>query len=151
MPSSYCHLAVHLVFSTKNRQPHLRGKAGNEMQSYIKGIIDNLGGTTLAIGGIAEHIHILCLIPSTLSVAEFLAKVKANSSKWFRAKYGPEFHWQEGYGAFSVSKSKIGDVTNYINTQREHHYHTSASDEFDVLLKKHWDPEKLSVWNDMAN
>ena len=145
MPSSFCFVAVHLIFSTKDRQPHFRGEAGDKMRSYIKGIIDSLGGITLAIGGIADHVHILCLIPSTMSISEFMAKVKANSSKWFRAKYGPGFNWQEGYGAFSVSKSNIGAVTAYIRNQIDHHYHTSATEEFDAMLKKHWDPDKLSA------
>jgi len=87
--------------------------------------------------------------PSTQSTADFMAKVKANSSKWFRAMHEPTFHWQEGYGAFSVSKSNVDDMIAYIHNQRDHHYHTNAIDEFDALLKKHWDPESLSVRNEL--
>jgi hypothetical protein len=67
-----------------------------------------------------------------------MAKVKANSSKWFRAIHCPDFHWQDGYAAFSVSKSNLESVESYIDNQEEHHHHTTATEEWDALLKKHW-------------
>ncbi len=143
MPASYCHLAVHIIFSTKERVPWLKPDPRLEMHSYLGGIVNKLTGIPLAIGGTENHVHILCLMPKDLSIAEFVSKIKANSSKWFRAKHHPHFNWQEGYGAFSVSRSNIETVIKYIIDQDEHHHHTSAKEEFENILKKHWDPEKV--------
>jgi len=106
----------------------------------MAGIIKNLGGVPIIINGIEDHVHILCLLPKNLSIGEFMAKIKANSSKWFRETHCPEFSWQDGYGAFSVSKSNLEAVANYIDNQDEHHHHTSTIAEFDTLSKKHWTP-----------
>ncbi len=137
MPGSYSHICLHIVYCTKNRQRWLKGQAGEEMHSYLAGIINHNGSTALKVGGIDDHVHILCLLPKDTSLGEFIAKVKANSSKWFRHKHNEHFQWQDGYGAFSVSKSLIPKVSDYIANQAGHHLHTSSLAEFDALLKKH--------------
>lgn len=139
MPASYCHNALHIVFSTRNRVGWLKEPLGKEMHSYLAGIINNLKGRAIQIGGVEDHVHILCLAPKEISLVEFMTKVKANSSKWFRAQTKLDFSWQDGYAAFSVSKSQIPMVIEYINNQDEHHYHTSSIAEFDELLKRHRD------------
>ena len=143
MPASFCHLAVHIVFSTKNRKTWLKKPLADEMYGYLNGIIKNLNGIPLAIGGIEDHIHILCLAPKEMSIVEFMAKLKANSSKWFREQTRQDFHWQDGYAAYSVSKSNIESVKNYIEHQEDHHHNITTEEKFDALLKKHWDPDKL--------
>ena len=143
MPASFCHLAVHIVFSTKNRKTWLKKPFADEMYGYLNGIIKNLNGIPLAIGGIEDHIHILCLAPKEISMVEFMTKLKANSSKWFREHARQDFHWQDGYAAFSVSKSNIESVKNYIEHQEDHHHNTTTEEEFNALLKKHWNPDKL--------
>ncbi len=142
MPSSFCHLAVHVIFTTKDHRTCLKRPFGNSMHAYLNGIITNIGGITLAIGGIEDHVHILCLMPKDLSIGEFMAKIKANSSKWFREKHFPDFHWQDGYAAFSVSRSNISKVQKYIENQDEHHHNTSTIQEFEALLAKHQYPAK---------
>jgi len=137
MPDSFCHLAAHIVFSTKNRKTWLKPPHQEDMYAYIAGIINQTGGRPIKINGIDDHVHILCLLPKDLSPTQFMAKIKANSSKWFREKHNPEFHWQDGYALFSVSKSQIPDVEKYITDQKEHHFNVSAWAEFDALLKKH--------------
>jgi len=82
-------------------------------------------------------------MPKDLSIGEFMAKIKSNSSKWIRKEHCPDFNWQDGYAAFSVSKSNLDTVSAYIRNQDEHHHNTSAVEEFEALLKKHWDPDKL--------
>ncbi len=139
MPASYCHIALHIVFSTRNRIGWLKEPLKTEMNSYLAGIINNLKGRAIQIGGIEDHVHILCLAPKEISLVEFMTKVKANSSKWFREHTKLDFAWQDGYAAFSVSKSQIPIVIEYINNQDEHHNHTTSIAEFDELLKRHRD------------
>jgi REP element-mobilizing transposase RayT len=101
------------------------------------GIINNLKGVPIQIGGIEDHVHILCLAPKDISLVEFMTKLKTNSSKWFREHSKLDFHWQDGYAAFSVSKSQIPAVIEYIKEQKEHHHHTSSIEELELLLRKH--------------
>ena len=140
MPASYCHLAVHIIFTTKNHSTWIKKPLQPLIHSYMAGIIEKTGGTPIKINGIEDHVHILCLMPKDLSIGEFMAKIKANSSKWFHTKHCPEFAWQDGYAAFSVSKSNIDAVEQYIINQEEHHHHTSTVAEFEALLQKHSAP-----------
>ena len=107
------------------------------MSAYICSIIINLKGILLTISGIEDQIHILCLAPKELCLVEFMAKLKANSNKWFREKTKLDFHWQDGYAAFSVSKSNLDDVKDYIELQEDHHHNVTAEEKFNALLKKH--------------
>ena len=137
MPASYCHLALHIVFSTRDRATWLKEPLAEEMYKYLSGIISNLKGVSIQIGGVNDHVHILCMAPKDLSLVEFMTKLKANSSKWFREHSKLDFHWQDGYAAFSVSKSMIPAVKEYIVNQKEHHKHTNFEVEFKSLLEKH--------------
>ncbi len=133
---------MHIVFSTRDRRTWLRDEMGKEMHSYLAGIIKNLGGKPIIVNGIPDHVHVLCLAPKDISLVEFMTKIKANSSKWFRDKHKLDFHWQDGYSAYSVSKSNLESVQKYIKIQEEHHLHTSTQQEFDALLQKHLDTEE---------
>ncbi len=137
MPASFCHVALHIVFSTRNRIGWLKDPFDAEMHSYLAGNINRLKGKAILIGGIEDHVHILCLAPKEISLVEFMTKLKANSSKWFRERTKFDFSWQDGYAAFSVSKSQIPSVMSYIKEQKEHHHHTTAVEEFENLLRKH--------------
>ena len=139
MPASFAHLAVHIVFSTQNHKTWFKPEFREDMHSYLAAIINNIGGKAIKVGGTQDHVHILCLLPKDLSPGEFMAKIKANSSKWFRDKHFHDFHWQDGYGMFSVSKSSLDAVKKYIENQLEHHYNLSAWEEFDRLLARHDD------------
>ncbi|MBM4399363.1 MAG: IS200/IS605 family transposase [Candidatus Cloacimonetes bacterium] len=137
MPTSYCHLATHIIFSTKDRYKFLTDQKKTYMHQYITGIITNINGFPIEINGIDDHIHILCLLPKEESISRFVQVIKSNSSKWFRQKHHPKFSWQIGYAAFGVSKSNIDKVAEYIKQQEEHHRKNSFQEEYKSFIEKH--------------
>ena len=123
MPQSLAQILVHVVFSTKNREPFLEESIHVELHAYIGGIIANLDGILLKAGSVADHIHLLIALPRTCAPAHLLKEVKTGSSKWLKTR-GPRyasFHWQTGYGIFSVSPSHQTAVQSYLARQFEHH------------------------------
>jgi putative transposase len=143
MSHSYAQNHVHLVFSTKNREKFLTRDILPRLWAYTAAVCRNHDLLTFAVGGMEDHMHILFRLPPTMALAEAVALVKSNSSKWL-GELGKDFAWQEGYGAFSVSSSKINSVIRYIDNQEEHHRKVSFEDEFITLLNKHgidYDPK----------
>jgi REP element-mobilizing transposase RayT len=133
-------LLYHIVFSTKSRKPLLQqDDFRQDTWSYMAGIVKNLDGFALNIGGYHDHAHLLVRIPAKIAVADFVGKVKANTSKHINetSATNSNFHWQDGYGAFTVSPSNKIQVANYIENQMEHHKQLSFKDEFLMLLEKH--------------
>ena len=112
----------------KDIQPRLWG--------YIAAICKKNAMTVFAVGGIADHIHILFRLPPALSLVRAVTLIKSNSSKWMK-ETKKTFAWQRGYGAFSVSSSNVSTVIRYIDQQEAHHRKKSFEDEFVALLKKH--------------
>jgi putative transposase len=106
-----------------------------KLYAYLFGIARNLGITLMAVGGTANHVHLLISLPPRLSLSEAMQKLKANSSRWL-GEQGIAFEWQKGYGAFSVSASLLDKVQLYIQNQKQHHERRSFEEEFLVLLKK---------------
>lgn len=140
MAQSLSKVLVHIVFSTKNRYPFLREKSiRNEMHAYLGGTCKHLGCPVLIVGGVEDHVHILCALSRNISIAKFLGDMKRESSKWIKTKKGilSKFAWQNGYGIFSVSQSQIERVKKYIANQEEHHSKKKFQDEFRSLLKKY--------------
>jgi len=137
MPTSYNHLAVHIVFSTKKRYKFLTGDKRTEMHKYIGGIIKNIKGHPILINGVDDHVHILCIMPKEMSLAQFVQTIKSNSSKWFGQMHHDKFAWQTGYGAFAVSKSVMPSVEEYIRNQEQHHQGQSFEDEFKKMVELH--------------
>ena len=135
MSHTYAANLLHCVFSTKERRPLIAAKRQEELWAYILGIARNMNIKILAIGGISDHLHFLISLPPTLNLAKVICDFKANSSKWLN-ETGTRFAWQEGYGAFSVSPSRIDDVKRYIRNQAEHHRTKKFEEEFIGLLKK---------------
>ncbi len=106
MPQSLSKVLVHLIFSTKHREPLIRQEIRPRLHAYIVGILDNLKSPSLQTGGVADHVHSLVLLHRTISQAALIEEVKKSSSKWMKADGGlPEFTWQAGYGAFSIGES----------------------------------------------
>ena len=143
MSHSYAQNHIHLVFSTKNRQKLVKREFLPRLWAYTAAICKNHDLLTFAIGGMENHMHLLFRLPPTMPLTEAVALVKSNSSKWLREK-DTEFAWQEGYGAFSVSSSRIDATIKYIHSQELHHRKITFEDEFIVLLKKHkipYDPK----------
>ena len=138
--AAHTELLYHIVFSTKDRNPLLEDDSFRETTwAYIAGVCKKLEGFALIVGGYYDHAHLLVRIPAKIAVSEFVGRVKANTSKHINESRDAElsFHWQGGYGAFSVSPSKKQSVISYIENQMEHHRSASFQDEFRLLLDKH--------------
>jgi len=136
MSHSYSSNRVHVIFSTKERQPCLSDNFQPELWAYMAGIAHNQGFEAMIIGGIHDHVHALVVLPPTLPLAKAIQFLKGSSSKWINETGGP-FAWQEGYGAFSVSASQTADVVRYIQNQRAHHEKKSFEEEFVEFLKRY--------------
>lgn len=139
MGQSLNKIYVHLVFSTKHRQPLIGDSIKEELFSYLGGICKNLECNPIQVGGHKDHVHILFLLSKKIALMDLIEKVKSNSSKWIKTK-GIEFenfYWQNGYGAFSVNPTEIEIVKNYIINQEEHHQKKIFQEEFLAFLKKY--------------
>src|SRR5215469_14348986 len=122
MGQSLTRLLVHAIFSTKDRRPFLRSQEiRNETYAYMAGILKNLRCHPIKIGGVEDHVHILCSLSKNIAFADMVGRVKGSSSKRLTEKGIQGFSWQNGYGAFSVSESNVKAVTSYICDQAEHH------------------------------
>jgi REP element-mobilizing transposase RayT len=130
-------LRVHCIFSTKDRRPAIPEGLQARAWAFMGGIARNLGSTAIAVGGMADHVHILLLLSPTMALAEAVQKIKANSSRWLREQTGKPFHWQEGYAAFSVSISHTDATVAYIRNQKKHHERRGFDEELAAILKKH--------------
>lgn len=130
---------LHIVFSTKYRQPLIQPPVETELHSYLGGICNQLDCQNIKVGGYTDHIHILCMLSKKIALMDLVEKLKANSSKWIKTKGDryQNFYWQNGYGAFSVSPSKVETVTNYIERQHEHHQKKTFQNEYRAFLKKY--------------
>jgi putative transposase len=139
MSHRFTSLLTHLIFSTKERFPFLDRELSPECYAYLGGIIERLGGRRIVVGGETDHVHLLLDLPATLSLSDCLRTLESNSSKWIHGK-GPErskFAWQQGYSAFSVSKSGVDGVVRYIEQQHEHHRRVTYQEEVRRFLAEH--------------
>ncbi len=130
---------LHIVFSTKHRQPLILPTIEKELYSYLGGICNNLECQVIKIGGHKDHIHILCLLSKKTALIKLVEQLKSNSSKWIKTK-GSEysnFYWQDGYGSFSVNPSEVDIVINYIENQKEHHSKKTFQEEYIAFLTKY--------------
>src|SRR5689334_5711518 len=124
MSQSLARIVLHLVFCTKNRVAWLTDvTARHELHAHMAGILKKLECPAILINGVADHVHVLSQLSRTIAVCDLLEGLKKNSSRWIKrqsAKYA-DFHWQAGYGAFSVSESNLPQVRKYIAEQEVHH------------------------------
>ena len=140
MPQSLAQVFIHIVFSTKYRFPFLADEAiRNEMHAYLGGTCNLLGCQVVTVGGVAEHVHILCRLSRNISIADLVGDVKRSSSKWIKSKGSMlvKFRWQNGYGVFSVGRTEVGRVKSYIVRQEEHHRKRAFQAELRTLLRAH--------------
>ena len=150
MSGKYLSLLVHFTWSTKTRQPWLEPAIRDDLYSYIGGIMKNKRAKLISAGGTYDHIHLYASMPSTISVADFVNAVKSNSSRWIHESYGrlQNFAWQEGYGAFSVSKSEEAKIVRYVSNQEIHHRKRTFKEELIGLLQKHEIPyDSRYIWD----
>jgi putative transposase len=138
MAHTSANVLVHIVFSTKRRNPSIAVDMKGDLCAYLGGIVRETGGVALIINAMADHVHLLARIPPAHGIAEVVRIVKANSSRWAHEKWPQHrgFAWQTGYGAFSVSQSNVAAVTKYIAEQERHHRTTSFEEEYLQFLRK---------------
>ena len=151
MPQSLVQLYVHIVFSTKERQPFLQDvDLRKRTHAYLARICHNQGSPSLRVGGVEDHVHILCRLAKVKSIAYLLQELKRESSKFVK-ELDPalrQFYWQSGYGAFSVSPSEVAGVISYIENQEKHHKHESFKDEFRRLCERYGlEIDERYVWD----
>ena len=150
MPQSLAKNLIHLIYSTKNRMPCLGGKVLPRLFAYKAGILKEWNSPALLIGGVADHVHVLFCLSKNHALAKVIEELKKGSSKWLKtqAREFQGFHWQAGYGAFSVSQSNVQRVKRYIEQQQEHHRTRSFQDEFRAFLKRNGiDFDERYVWD----
>lgn len=137
MASTLVKIDIHLIFHTKSQGVKMRENDLGRIHAYMGGIINNLGGIPIIVGGIEDHVHILTSLPKTMALTDFVRVIKADSSKWMKQldSHYSNFYWQEGYGAFSVSPSLIEKTMNYIRNQAEHHKKRTFRDEYKMFLE----------------
>ena len=138
MPQALANVLIHLIFSTKDREPFLvQEDLRRRTHAYLAEILRNLECPTLVVGGVTDHVHALFRLSRTQSIASVLEHLKKSSSKWIKTQGIPGFAWQRGYGGFSVSESNAAAVVAYIEKQEEHHRKMTFEDEFRLILKRH--------------
>ena len=150
MPQSLSAAYIHLVFSTKHRQPFLREKSMREdLHAFLGGTSKTLECPPLIVGGVEDHVHLLARFGRTITQAEWVKELKRVSNLWLKEEGGiPNFEWQAGYSDFSVSQSNLDQVRRYITNQERHHRKRSFQDEVRELLTKHqieWD--ERYIWD----
>jgi REP element-mobilizing transposase RayT len=134
MSQSLARIGVHLVFSTKNREPLIAPGLRPDLFKYLAGALQALDCPVIEIGGVADHL--LFILSKTCALSKVVEEVKKESSKWAKQKVHPRFYWQGGYGAFSVSASNEPRVVAYIREQEEHHRERTLQDEVRELMRK---------------
>jgi len=127
---------VHIVFSTKYRQPLIQPPVEQELHAYLGGICKNLECHPLIVGGYTDHIHILCQLSKKIPLMKLIELLKSNSSKWIKTMGEPysTFYWQDGYAAFSVNYKGVERVREYIRNQHDHHQRKNFQTELRKLL-----------------
>lgn len=139
MSQSLSRILVHLVFSTKNREPVLSREVQGELHAYLVGILNNIDCPSLQVGGVEDHVHLFFGLSRTRTISEVVEAVKTASSKWIKTKglAFAGFHWQAGYGAFSVSQSDAEAVIQYVRDQARHHQKMTFQEEYRRLLERY--------------
>jgi putative transposase len=130
---------LHIVFSTKHRQPLIHKPYNEELYNYLGGICRDLECYPVIVGGHTDHVHILCMLSKKIALKKLLEEAKSHSSKWMKTKAESlaNFYWQDGYGAFSVNPSQVEIVKTYIQNQEEHHRKKTFQSEHRAFLKKY--------------
>jgi putative transposase len=148
MAQTFTRILLHVVFSTKNRIPMIDPEIESELYAYIGGVCRNHASPLLAAGGTDNHIHLLISQSKNVALSHLVMDVKKDSSKWLKTKIPrlSAFHWQDGYGGFSIGESGVEALTAYITRQKEHHKLRTFEEEFLDLLARYgieYDPKLI--------
>ena len=139
MPQSLSSILIHLVFSTKRREPLITQAVEPELHAYLAAVLRDCGSPALAVNGTENHVHALFAMSRKATVADLTEEVKKRSSKWIKTK-GPalrNFQWQAGYGAFSIGQSNVAALKKYIAEQKEHHRKRTFQEEYRAFLQRY--------------
>jgi REP-associated tyrosine transposase len=150
MAQSLSSILVHLIFSTKHRQPFISEDIEMELHPYLATIFKRLKSPSLAIGGASDHVHCLFSLSRTIRVADLVEELKADTSSWLKTKGNEfrQFYWQRGYGAFSIGQSQVPALKRYIALQRIHHQRVTFQDEYRKFLRSYGiDYDERYVWD----
>ena len=150
MPQSLSKLYVHLIFSTKHREPLLISSVRGRLHAYLATVLKNQDCPALKIGGTSDHVHILFRLSKNVALAEVVEEAKTSSSKWLKTQDRAlqSFHWQNGYGGFSVSPAEVDSVAAYIEGQEEHHRVLSFQEEYRRFLHEYGvEYDERYVWD----
>ena len=150
MPQSLARLLVHVVFSTKHREPLLTDDLRPNLYGYLSSVGRDLGCEVFRVGGVADHVHLAVDLSRTITIADFVKKVKQTSSAWIKEQPGRhrDFEWQAGYGAFSIGQSQLAALLKYIDGQEEHHRTKTFQEEYrDFLARYGIQPDERYVWD----
>ena len=139
MANTYTALFYHIVFSTKNRAGYIKPEIEQRVWAYLGGVARKHGLTALQVGGVEDHVHALIMAAPAHAPSELAKWLKGDSSRWLHEEFPAlrGFAWQDGYGAFTVSKSNVPAVVSYIQNQRAHHRTQTFQTEYLELLRRH--------------
>lgn len=150
MAQSLSNILLHIVFSTKNREPFIDESIERELFKYIATAAKTLHCPTHGIGAADDHIHIIASLARTVAVSKLIQELKQDSSHWMKQQGSPyvDFAWQNGYGAFSIGQSQLQSLQRYVAHQREHHRRESFQAEFRSLLERYGiDFDERYLWD----
>jgi len=137
MSQSLANILVHLIFSTKHREPWIHDEICPRLNAYVVGILANHQSPSVATNSVKDHMHILFALSKNYSAAKIVEEIKTDSSRWMKDQGVPSFRWQNGYGAFSIGQSQVTVVKKYIARQEEHHRRLSFQEEFRQFLERY--------------
>jgi putative transposase len=141
MPQSLTSLYTHIIFSTKDRFPFLDSTdVRHEMHAFLGGVLKTMDSYPTIVGGVSDHVHILCLLSKNHAVSKVVGELKRASSVWAKTKEErifSKFFWQNGYGAFSIGRSEVDAVRAYIESQQEHHRRRTFQEEYRAFLEEY--------------
>ena len=143
-------LMTHVIFSTKNREPLITPEIEPELFAYIGGILKNNESRLLDAGGTADHVHLLISQSKNVALSALMKDVKKDSSSWIKTKGNiyRNFHWQDGYGGFSIGRSDLPRLKQYLANQKEHHRKRSFQEELIQFLDEYGiDYDERYLWN----
>ncbi len=151
MPNTFIQIYIQIVFAVKGRENLISDKWKSELFSYMSGIVTEKGQKSIIINGVSDHVHLFIVLQSGISISDLVRDIKNNSSKFINEKklVAGHFSWQQGYGAFSYSRSHIDNVYNYILNQEQHHQKKNFKEEYLEFLNKfeiEYDEKYLFEW-----
>ena len=137
MSQSLCKIYLHIIFHIKTTSPQIADEHLDRVHSYIGQLVNTTGCSVVRVGGVCDHVHVVCLLSKNENVAHLVEEIKRNSSRWIKTlgRQYESFAWQGGYAAFSVSESVVGKTVEYVNRQNEHHKKVTFQDEYIQFLK----------------